>query len=114
MPLETLLRIEIDLFALAILAIIGGSIIIRNRDHRFMDSRLFLRLIISIGFVIIFEGLSWIVDGKPGASMRIAGYVINVIFYALIFTPMASTLFMSITSPRRTGPSSCPSISGRP
>lgn len=103
MSLETLLRVEIDLFALAILAIMGGSIIIRNRDHQFMDSRLFLRLIVSIGFVITFEGLSWIVDGKPGAAMRIAGYVINVIFYALIFTPMGIYLIYvdHFTAPNR-------------
>lgn len=103
MSLETLLRVEIDLFALAILAIMGGSIIIRNRDHQFMDSRLFLRLIVSISLVIIFEGLSWIVDGKPGAAMRIAGYVINVIFYALIFAPMGIYLIYvdHFTAPNR-------------
>lgn len=103
MSLETLLRVQIDLFALAILAIMGGSIIIRNRDHQFMDSRLFLRLIISISLVIIFEGLSWIFDGKPGAAMRIASYVVNVIFYALIFTPMGVYLIYvdHFTAPNR-------------
>ncbi|HWR11112.1 MAG TPA: GGDEF domain-containing protein [Rectinemataceae bacterium] len=103
MPLVTLLRIEIDLFSLAILAIIGASVIIRNRYHRFMDSRLFLLLIISISSVIIFEGLSWIVDGKPGAAMRIAGYVINILFYALIFTPMGIYLIYvdHFTAPNR-------------
>lgn len=88
MAIETLLRLEIDLFSLAILAIIGVSIVLRNRDHRFMDSRLFLLLILSVGLVIVFEGLSWVVDGKSGAPMRIAGYAINAIFYALIFIPM--------------------------
>ncbi len=103
MSLETLLRVQIDLFALAILAIMGGSIIIRNRDHQFMDSRLFLRLIVSISLVIIFEGLSWIFDGKPGAAMRIASYVVNVIFYALIFTPMGVYLIYvdHFTAPNR-------------
>ena len=88
MAIETLLRIEIDIFSLAILAIIGTTILLRSRDHRFMDSSLFLLLILSIGLVIVFEGASWVVDGKPGASMRIAGYAINAIFYALIFIPM--------------------------
>jgi len=88
MAIETILRLEIDLFSLAILAFIGATILLRNRDHRFMDSSLFLLLILSVGLVIVFEGASWIVDGRPGASMRIAGYAINAIFYALIFVPM--------------------------
>jgi diguanylate cyclase (GGDEF)-like protein len=88
MSIETLLRIEIDLFALAILAIIGGSIIMRNRDHRLIDSRLFLLLIIGVGLVIISEGATWVVDGLPGAAGRIAGYIVNSIFYALILIPM--------------------------
>ena len=88
MSIETLLRIEIDLFALAILAIIGGSIIMRNRDHRLIDSRLFLLLIVSVGLVIVSEGATWLVDGLPGAAGRIAGYIVNSIFYALILIPM--------------------------
>ena len=88
MSIETLLRIEIDLFALAILAIIGGSIIMRNRDHRLIDSRLFLLLIIGVGLVIISEGATWVVDGLPGTAGRIAGYLVNSIFYALILIPM--------------------------
>jgi diguanylate cyclase (GGDEF)-like protein len=88
MSIETLLRIEIDLFALAILAIIGGSIIMRNRDHRLIDSRLFLLLIIGVGLVIISDGATWVVDGLPGAAGRIAGYIVNSIFYALILIPM--------------------------
>lgn len=88
MSIETLLRIEIDLFALAILAIIGGSIIMRNRDHRLIDSKLFLLLIISVGLVIISEGATWVVDGLPGTAGRIAGYLVNSIFFALILIPM--------------------------
>ncbi|MCE1197036.1 GGDEF domain-containing protein [bacterium] len=88
MSVETLLRIEIDLFALAILAIIGTSVVMRSRDHRFIDSKLFLLLIASVGLVIVSEGATWVVDGLPGTAGRIAGYVVNSIFYALIMIPM--------------------------
>lgn len=92
MELETILRLEVNLFSLAILSVIFGSIVLRNREHRFVDSRLFLHIIRSLILIFILDSLGWILDGKLGAFNRTLLYVVDTLFFAIHILPMSMFL----------------------
>ena len=92
MELETILRLEVNLIPLAILSVIFGSIVLRNRNRQFVDSRLFLHIIISLILIFILDSLGWILDGRPGSLNRTLLYVADTLFFAVHILPMAMFL----------------------
>jgi len=89
MSFESILRAQTDLFALTVLAVVGASIILRSRDQRFIDARLFLHIIISLMAILMLDGTGWLLDGRPGPLNRVLLYIVNTLYFALHFLPMA-------------------------
>ena len=92
MELETILRLEANFISFAFLSVILGSIVLRNQERRFIDSRLFLRIVGSLMLIFVLDSLGWILDGKPGTLNRTLLYVVNTAFFALHTLPMAMFL----------------------
>lgn len=81
--MHSLLYVEINVFALAVLLLIYLNIRRNRTDVYLLEQRLFLMLILSNALILIFDSLMWLLDGTGGALMRELNQFVTVIYYSL-------------------------------
>jgi len=79
--MDTLLRIDLNIFALLISLMI--LVDLRGQtEKKFIQNKLFLALLLSNILVLLLEIASWVFNGRPGAAWEKANLVANAVFYA--------------------------------
>lgn len=93
--MENLLRIELDLYALLLIAVMMVSLSRKPlRDGPPLE-RYFSIMADSISVILILDILSWARDGAPGSGTRMLLHVINALYYMLYMVPIVVfALFM--------------------
>mgnify|MGYP000244702880 CR=1 FL=1 len=93
--MENLLRIELDLYALLLIAVMMISLSRRPLRNGPPLERYFFLMAGSISFILILDIISWTIDGIPGSGTRMILHVINTLYYMLYMVPIVVfALFM--------------------
>lgn len=93
--METLLRIELDIYALLLVVVMMFSLPRRTLHEGPPIERYFLLLTGSISFILVLDMLSWALDGIPGNGARFALHLVNTLYYMLYLFPIVTfTLFI--------------------
>ncbi len=80
--IHSILYVEINCFALAVLLLIFFNTYKRAEQHT-TQQKLFFALIFTAALILILDSGMWIVDGMEGASARAANILITVVYYIL-------------------------------
>ena len=79
-------NLQLNLFSIILLIIILANMCRRSKEY-LPDQKLFLIMIVSVGFLIIADSFTWLLDGVPGKTALFASLVFNVIGYIFMIFP---------------------------
>jgi diguanylate cyclase (GGDEF)-like protein len=85
--METILRLQIDGFCLAVIAILRLSGDRRKASRSGADNRIYGGLLASTAAMLFLDSAGWLLDGKPGGAGRAAVLVVNALYYAVHTIP---------------------------
>ncbi|MDH7483462.1 MAG: GGDEF domain-containing protein [Spirochaetales bacterium] len=86
--MDTLLRIELDLYSLLLIGAMTLSLAVRSVRSGTQSFRYFSLIAISLSLVLINDMLAWLLDGQPGTAARLALHVFNTLYYTLHIIPV--------------------------
>lgn len=86
--MEVWLRIEVNLFCLAVLVVVVFEEGIRRRDRRSSDQAGFLGLVVSTMAMLVLDSAGWLVDGSQGSIGRFFVYAVNIAYYCCHSLPL--------------------------
>jgi len=93
--MENLLRIELDVYALLLIAVMMVSLSRRPLREGPPIERYFFLIAGSIACILILDMLSWLLDGRTGRGARFALHLTNTLYYMLYLVPLIIfTLFI--------------------
>jgi diguanylate cyclase (GGDEF)-like protein len=103
--MENLLRVELDIYALLLVAVMMISLSRRPLREGPPLERYFFLIAGSIAFILVLDALSWALDGIPESGARFALHLTNTLYYMLYLVPLVIfTLFIDHISRQGTFP----------
>ncbi len=84
--MEQLLRVEINMLCLCIVAMVAYGERRRKRDS--VGVSVFIGLILATAAMIVFDSVTWLFDGRPGNLARIVLFVANGAYYFFHSLPL--------------------------
>jgi diguanylate cyclase (GGDEF)-like protein len=85
--METLLRLQINAFCLAVIVILRLSVNRRKSSRTGADLRVFGALLMSTAVMLFLDAAGWFLDGSPGVIGRAAVLIVNGLYYAVHTLP---------------------------
>lgn len=85
MSLFNIANLEIDLFAVAVLLIIGNPV--RKGKYDSLSQKLFGFFLISVACLLSVEGLAWLFDGASFSGARSLIYILNYTYFLISLIP---------------------------
>ena len=86
--METFTYVEIDAFALAVLAIIIVNVLYRSELYLF-EQKLFLLMVSANAVMLVLDAVLWVLNGRAGPDMRQANILLTVLYYVVNPVPAA-------------------------
>ena len=80
--METILRLQINLFSLVIIAILRLSGNRRTTAKTAVEFRIYHAMLASVAAMLVLDSAGWLLDGIPGAVGRAALLGVNTLYYA--------------------------------
>lgn len=86
--METILKLQLNIFCLIIVAILWLSGDRRRKSEPDVDARLFRSLLFSTAAMLLAESAMLLFDGMPGRAARASAILADVLYYALHALPI--------------------------
>lgn len=90
--IQTILYLEINLFALTVLLLIYLNMV-RRTDRHLPEQKLYLAMIGANALILLFDSLMWLMDGRSGGIIRVFYLFVTACYYAL--NPVISVLWLA-------------------
>ncbi|WP_312942985.1 diguanylate cyclase domain-containing protein [Oscillibacter sp.] len=88
--MSALSYVELNVFSLVFLILCYVNI--HNKDKKYLyDQKIFLLMLEANAVLLILDSLQWILNGKPGAALRVVSIIIAVVYSAM--TPVSCFLW---------------------
>jgi len=96
---ETVLRLQINVFCILVVAILWFSMDRRKYAKDDADTGAYKSLLASTAALLVFDSITWILDGVPGSITRTSLVIAEVLYFSIHSLPAVFFILSTRSSP---------------